>query len=151
MTTTSADPSSSVTRLAIGAGAILLMIVASVVGLLVGPEHRVDSGDLIVLSLQLGGAVLVWAVVLLLAREPDAGNRVAAGALVLGVLGTLGCVAFWVGVPLVLGVGAIVLGRLGITRAAHGAGRVVLARVGLASGVLAVVLWLAAFVFVQEW
>ncbi|MCD2185665.1 hypothetical protein [Actinomycetospora soli] len=146
-TTTPALPA----RLALGAGALLLMWTADVVGLLIGPEHRVDGGDLVGIAVMTAVAVAAWAVVLLLAREPDAGNRSATGAVVIGALGSLGCVVFWTGVPLVLGIGAVLLGRLATTRAEQGAGRGRLARAGLALGVLALVLWLGAFVFVQDW
>lgn len=149
--TTSTRTSALAPRLALGGVALLLMWTADVVGLLVGPEHRVDGGDLIVMSIQTAVAVAVWAVVLLLAREPDAGNRAAPGAVVTGALGALGCAVFWTGVPLVLGIGAVLLGRLATTRADQGAGRLSLARTGLTLGVLAIVLWLAAFVFVQDW
>ena len=151
MTGTSTTPSPLVPRLVVGAGALLLMIIASIVGLLIGPEARVDSGDLVFMALEVAAGVIVWAVVLLLAREPDAGNRAAAGSVVVGVLGMAGVVVFWFGVSLVLGIGSVLLGRLGAERADHGAGRGTLARVGLVCGVLAILLWLAAFAFVQEW
>ena len=151
MTGTSTAPSPLVPRLVVGAGALLLMTIASIVGLLIGPEARVDAGDLVFLGLETAAAVLVWVIVLVLAREPDAGNRTAAGSVVVGVLGMAGVVVFWVGVPLVLGIGSVLLGRLGTMRADHGAGRGTLARIGLVCGVLAILLWLAAFAFVQEW
>lgn len=98
-----------------------------------------------------GISVLIWAAVIWLAREPDAGNRAAVGAVAAGALGVVTDVVFFLGFPLVLGVGAVVLGRDGLTRADAGAGRRAVARTGLVLGVVAVVLWVAAYALVQEW
>jgi hypothetical protein len=151
MVTTTARRSRPILRLALGAGVIAAMAAASVVGLLVGPEHRVDSGDLVFLAIEVAAGILVWAAVMWLDREPDGANRAAAGAVGVGILGVVSTVAFWFGIAIALGVGAVLLGRDGLARAEGGAGRRTVARIGLVLGIVALGLWAAAYALVQDW
>jgi hypothetical protein len=136
----------------VGVGAALLatVVITNVVGLLLGPERRVDSGDMVFLSAYVVLTVVIWAVVLWAARPPDHDNRAAVSGLVLGILAVLTNVAFWTGLPLVLGVGGVLLGRRATTRAEHGAGRAGLARAARVCGWLAIALWAFGYFVLQD-
>ena len=133
-----------------GAVVTVAVVVATVVGLLLGPEQRVDAGDMVFIGVLVAASALIWAVVLWAARRPDHANRAAVYGLVMGVVGVIANAAFWTSLPLVFGAGAVVLGRRAQQRAEHGAGRARLARATPILGWVAIGLWVIAYLFVQD-
>lgn len=134
----------------IGAALLAAVITTNAVGLLLGPERRIDSGDTVWLGIYAVITVLIWAVVLWAARPPDHANRAAVSGLSMGILAILANVAFWTGLPLVLGVGSVVLARRATIRAEHGAGRARLARAARICGWLGIALWVVGYFVVQD-
>jgi hypothetical protein len=106
---------------------------------------RADSAAEALSMVALDAVVLAVVYPLVVARglrQESAGGR----ALTLGLIGVLLCVpAFWSGLPMVLGAGALLLGHAG-RRAASGSGQ---AMAGFALGALAVVGYVA--IYVSDW
>jgi quinol-cytochrome oxidoreductase complex cytochrome b subunit len=90
---------------------------------------------------------LTFALVVPWARRTKAAqrtNRPAKAGIVCSILGLVTVLAFWSGLPIILGAGGAVLGRMGQERARQ-AGQRGLALSALALGIVAVVLDIALF------
>jgi hypothetical protein len=122
-------------RAALGAAVLATVAVALIVGLLLGPEHRVDSGDVVFLAVMLAAGAAVWALALWAGTGTERARRLGPA---LAAIGMLGVVVFWTGLPLVLGAAAVLLGRIGRSRTST------------LLGWLAITVWLFAYLFVQD-
>ncbi len=126
---------------AIGVVSTLAAVALAVYAVLGGPnvqQHQVDTlpyviGFVVAIAAIVFGLVVPWA------KRRGQGNRPATAGLVSSVFGFLTVVAFWSGLPLILGGAGIALGLEGQDRSAA-AGRPGLARTAMVVGALAVVL-----------
>lgn len=133
---------------AIGIVSTAAAVALAVYAVLGGPnaqQHQVDSlpyviGFVVVVGAIVFGLVVPWA------KRRGQGNRPATAGLVASMFGFLTVVAFWSGLPLILGGAGIALGLEGQDRSAT-AGRPGLARTAMIVGALAVVLGVGSAIF----
>jgi hypothetical protein len=124
----------------IGLVAVALAIAVAAIANLSGGVAELRE-VLILLGFVLLVAAIVFGLVVPWAKrtmEIERGNRPAKAGMVLSVLGFITIVAFWSGLPVILGAGGAALGQVGRERAAS-AGRSGLSLVALIIGVIAVV------------
>ena len=132
---------------AVGIASTLAAAALAVYAVLGGPnvqQHQVDTlpyviGFVVVIAAIVFGLVVPWA------KQRGQGNRPATVGLISSVFGLLTIVAFWSGLPLILGGAGIALGLEGQDRSAT-AGRPGLARTAMIVGALAVVLSVGSIV-----
>jgi quinol-cytochrome oxidoreductase complex cytochrome b subunit len=124
----------------IGLGAVVVAVMVAAVANLSGQAASLGE-VLILLGFVLVVAAIVFGLVVPWAKrtmEMGAGNRPAKTGMVLSILGFITIVAFWSGLPVILGAGGAALGQVGRERAAS-VGRSGLSLVALIIGVIAVV------------
>jgi quinol-cytochrome oxidoreductase complex cytochrome b subunit len=98
-------------------------------------EVLIPLGFVLLVAAILFGLVVPWAK---RTMEVKTGNRPAKAGMVLSILGFIMIVAFWSGLPVILGAGGAALGQVGRERAASD-GRSGLSLVALIIGIIAVV------------
>ncbi|MGH7433284.1 MAG: hypothetical protein ACREJL_05980 [Candidatus Methylomirabilales bacterium] len=121
------------------------LAVAAILVIVYGVAIATDEnpGELAVVgAVALGVLAVYWWLAVLRPSARAEGNTPAIVSLVSGILAGATMILWWMGLPVVLGGGAVVLGLEGRDRAANGAGRGALAIVGLALGGLASLTWI---------
>jgi quinol-cytochrome oxidoreductase complex cytochrome b subunit len=124
----------------IGVAAVVVAITVAGVANLAGQvatlgEVLILIGFLILVSAVVFGLVIPWAK---RAMDSGASNRPAKTGIVLSILGFVTVVAFWSGLPVILGAGGAALGQIGRERAAN-VGRGGLSLAALIIGIIAAV------------
>lgn len=120
-------------------GAVLVIVYA------IAAATDENSGEIVVAgAVALAVLALYWWLAVVRPSARAEGNTPAAISLGSGILAGATMIVWWIGLPLLLGGGAVVLGLDGRERAARGAGRGTVATVGLVLGALASVVWLVA-------
>jgi hypothetical protein len=123
----------------VGAAAVTIAVVALFFGYVVNNDPDSDVVGWIIASgiaLAAGAVVFLW-LIPRAKQDPANANRPAKIGLACSVLGVVAVLAFWIGLPYVLGAAGAVLGRFGQARAAE-AGHAPQATAAVIIGVLAV-------------